>query len=322
MAALFFPIIIAGLLYYILRPVVRTFSKTKYIPQPIAILLVFVIVGGLLYLGINLAGGVIVHQIQQISEQLPKKIDKLASETKHLVNTTQIGPFSFAELKQKSLSYLSDLLKAIGSNLAGIISAITSVAVTLVIVPFILFYLLKDDYRFAGMMEKLIPSGHIKEGKMILSDIDNTLSAYIVGQLTVAFVDGVLMYIGYIIIDLHYAAVLGLFVMVTAIIPLLGPVLGVLPAIVIALIQNPVLALYVLVLVIVVQQLEGNLVSPLVLGKRLDIHPLSIILLLIVAGALYGFIGILIAIPLYAVLKVTIKNFYKLYQLHKDKDAT
>ncbi|GAA0608722.1 hypothetical protein GCM10009001_27590 [Virgibacillus siamensis] len=125
------------------------------------------------------------------------------------------------------------------------------------------------------------------------------------------------MYIGYLIIGIPYAAVLGIFVMVTAIIPLIGPILGILPAIMVSLLLNPVKVIYILILTIVVQQLEGNLISPQVLGKRLDLHPLTVILLLVVAGALYGFIGVLLAIPLYAVLKVTSKNLYKIYQLRE-----
>ncbi|GAA0599208.1 AI-2E family transporter [Virgibacillus siamensis] len=314
-ATLFFPIIFAGLLYYILKPVVKLFSKPKYMTKSLSILLVYIIIGILTFLVGHFAGSVISQQFEQFSNQIPNKIEQLTKETKHLVNSSQLESFSFQELKQKAVSYFGNLLNGIGSNISQIISLITGIATTLVIVPFILFYFLKDDRQFASLIEKLIPKNYYEEGKTLLNDIDHTLSAYIIGQLTVAFVDGFLMYIGYLILGVPYAAILGIFVMITAIIPLIGPLLGIIPAIMLGLLQNPVMVIYIFILMIAVQQLEGNLISPQVLGKRLDLHPLTVILLLIVAGALYGFIGVLLAVPLYAVLKVTIKNFYKLYRL-------
>lgn len=314
---LFFPIIISGLFYYILRPVVRVFSKPKYINHSVAIIAVYALVALLVYLFVLFLGGSIADQAKQLTNELPAKVENTVEQTKTLIEKNNFGMFSVEEIKQKSITFLSDLAQTIGDNITGIIGTVTSVATVFVIVPFILFYFLKDGDRLLPYLLKFIPDKHSEEGGRILKDIDRTLASYILGQLTVGLVDGVLMYIGYLVIDLNYAIVLAMFVVITAVIPLLGPVLGVLPAILIALIQDPIMAIYILIILLIVQQLEGNLVSPAVLGKRLQLHPLTVILLLVVAGTLYGFVGILIAIPLYAVLKVTIKNFYKFYRLRK-----
>ncbi|ASN03947.1 AI-2E family transporter [Virgibacillus necropolis] len=316
-AILFFPIIISGLFYYILRPVVDLFSKPRYMNRSIAIIAVYVLFAAMVFLFIQLVGTKIVDQAQQITEQFPSQVEDTVEQTKNLIEKNNFGMFSVEEIKQKSITFLSDLAQTIGNNITAIIGAITSVATVLILVPFILFYFLKDGDKLLPYLLKFIPNKHLDEGERILKDIDRTLASYILGQLTVGLVDGVLMYIGYMIIDLDYALVLAMFVIITAVVPLIGPALGVLPAILIALIQDPVMVVYVLIILLIVQQLEGNLVSPAVFGKRLQLHPLTIILLLVVAGALYGFVGILIAIPLYAVLKVTIKNFYKLYRLRK-----
>lgn len=316
-AILFFPIAIAGLFYYILRPVVRLFSKPKYINHSVAILIVYALVVFVIFLFVHFVGKDIVQQAQQLTDELPAKVEKTVEQTKTLIENNNFGMLSVEEIKQKLITFLSDLAQKIGDNITNIIGAITSVATVLVIVPFILFYFLKDGDKLLPYLLKLIPDKHLNEGERILKDIDRTLAAYILGQLTVGLVDGILMYIGYLVIDLDYALVLALFVIITAVVPLLGPALGVLPAILIALIQDPIMVVYVLIILLIVQQLEGNLVSPAIFGKRLQLHPLTVILLLLVAGALYGFIGILIAIPVYAVSKVTIKNFYKFYRLRK-----
>ncbi|WP_404456273.1 AI-2E family transporter [Virgibacillus necropolis] len=316
-AILFFPIIISGLFYYVLRPVVRLFSKPKYMNRSIAILAVYALVAVIVFLFIQLVGGRIADQAQQLTDQLPSKVENTVEQTKELIAENNFGMLSVEEIKRKTITFLSDLAQTIGDNITEIVGAITSVATVLIIVPFILFYFLKDGERLLPYLLNFIPDKHLDEGERILKDIDRTLASYILGQLTVGLVDGTLMYIGYMMIDLNYALVLALFVIITAVVPLIGPAIGVLPAILIALIQDPVMVFYVLIILLVVQQLEGNLVSPAVFGKRLQLHPLTIILLLVVAGSLYGFVGILIAIPLYAVLKVTIKNFYKFYQLRK-----
>jgi predicted PurR-regulated permease PerM len=319
-ATLFFPFLIAGLLYYLLRPVVYLLSKPKYVPRPVAILIIYAAIIGAIYLIVHFAGDFFSHQISELTKTLPKDLKSLEGNTKQFINENNIDMFSFAEIKHKLMGYLGNIMHGISQNIMGIIAAITSIATVLIIVPFVLFYLLKDDIRLAPFLLKFLPAHHAEEGSKILKDIDRTLSAYILGQATVAVVDGVLMYIGYLIIGLDYAIFLALFVILTAVIPLLGPILGVLPAIILASMQDPILIIYILILLLVVQQLEGNLVSPFILGKRLNLHPLTILLLLLVAGALYGFIGILIAVPLYSILKVTVTNFYRFYRLRKKEN--
>ncbi|AXI07664.1 AI-2E family transporter [Oceanobacillus zhaokaii] len=314
---LFFPIVIAGLLYYILRPVVSLFSKSKYIPRSIAILVVYAVITGIVFLIFHFGGESISEQVNDMVKVIPENIEQMTGEAEEFMDEKNINMFSVDQFKQKGMTYLGNLTQSIGQNITDIVKALTSVATVLIIVPFILFYLLKEGDQLIPFLLKFIPENHNAEGKKILKDIDGTIAAYIIGQLTVALVNGVLMYLGYLFIGLDYAAFLALFVVMTAVVPFLGPILGILPAIVFGSIQSPEMVLYILIVLVVVQQLEGNLVSPLVLGNRLDIHPLTIILLLVVAGSIYGFIGILIAIPLYAVLKVTIKNLYRFYLLRQ-----
>ena len=112
-----------------------------------------------------------------------------------------------------------------------------------------------------------------------------------------------------------------IFATLLIVVPFLGPFLGTIPAIISGLLINPLTALKVLILLIIVQQIEGHLITPQVMGKRLDIHPLTVILLLLVSGSLYGFIGILIAIPTYSVVKVIIQNFIKFYKLRSSEGS-
>ncbi|WP_227936932.1 AI-2E family transporter [Alkalihalobacillus deserti] len=312
---LFFPLIFAGLLYYILKPVVHFLSKTKYIPRTLAISLVFsVIIGGMVGGGFAI-GGTIENQVIQFGEEIPGIIEQNEEQTKQIINKNNFGLFSYEEVKQKLITYIGNQIENLNDDVANMLSTLTNFITVMILVPFILFYFLKDGHRLLPFLLNFLPEKHMEEGKKLLYDMDKTLSTYISGQMIVAVVNGVLMYIGYLIIGLDYALVLAFIVVITAVIPIIGPALAILPAIVIALMNDPFMVVKILILLIIVQQLEGNFVSPRIIGNKLSIHPLTVILLLLAAGSLYGFIGILIAIPVYSLLKVVVKNLYRFYRL-------
>ena len=128
---------------------------------------------------------------------------------------------------------------------------------------------------------------------------------------------GLLAFIGYIIIDVPYALLMALIVAVTNIIPYVGPILGGAPAVIIALFDSPFQALLVIIVITIAQQIEGNFLSPLILGKSLDIHPATVIILLLVAGNIAGVVGMVLAVPMYAVCKTIVSSFVRLFNSKK-----
>ncbi|RBP90528.1 putative PurR-regulated permease PerM [Cytobacillus firmus] len=316
-ATIFFPVLIAGILYYILRPLVRLVSRP--LPKTASIIVIFAVVLGAGYLGFNAIGNLIGGQVTELSENLPAKMEDLSDETEKVVEKNNMGMFSYDQVKNKALNFLETILSGAGENVMKVFSTITSIVTVLVVVPFILFYFLKDDHKLRPFLLKYLPDKHEEEGNKILGDIDKTLFSYVTGQFIVAVVDGVLMYIGYMIIGLDYALTLAFFAMFLTVVPFLGPVLGIIPAIFIGLLQGPGMVLKIVLVLIAVQLLESNLVSPHVMGKRLNLHPLTVIIILMAAGSIYGFIGILIAIPFYSVVKVLVKDFRRFYRLRTRK---
>jgi predicted PurR-regulated permease PerM len=167
---------------------------------------------------------------------------------------------------------------------------------------------------------RLLPKKQRIEGRKILSDMDSKLSSYIQGQILVSLCVGVLMFAGFLIIGIDYALILALVAMFTNVIPFVGPWIGTVPALIVALIDSPVMVGKVLIVIIVVQQFESNFISPQIMGKKMAIHPLTIILLLIVAGRFAGIIGMLLAVPTYAVCKVVVSHTYRLFKLRNRVD--
>ncbi|NGP44245.1 AI-2E family transporter [Bacillaceae bacterium SIJ1] len=303
------PIILAGILYYLLRPVVRFLSK--YIWQTAAILIVFVaLLGGLFLIGAAV-GEFLINQFQELVKQWPVILDAGSRQVNDILQMIDFESDIVQEMRDNTLDFLKSSVGTIGNNVIGIAGAVTNAVTVTVVIPFILFYLLKDDGQLLPSMLKWSPASFQTHVKETLKEMDQTIAAYVLGQMLVACVIGLFMFIGYLIIGLPFAAVLALFALVTSFIPFLGPFLGILPAIVIAIPEGTFMLVKVLIVFVIVQQAEGNLVSPQIMGNRLNVHPVTVILVILATGSVFGFIGILIAVPVYAVIKVIVLSTVK-----------
>lgn len=319
-ATIFAPVLIGGLLYYLLRPFVRLLMR--YTSKIAGIGIVFAAIILTLSVLLYFFGPVITNQVESLVNLAPSTVEEVTAESNDRLADFQLGGVTGPEIKAWALDYLENLSEGLLNNVMDILTMVMNIAIVLIVVPFVLFFLLKDDEKFVPHLTKYLPEEHKLEGEKLLKDVDRTLSAFIVGQAIVAAVVGTLMYVGYLIIGLDYALSLSIFAMFLIIVPFLGPLIGVIPALFVALMSGDMwMAAKVILVLLVVQQLEGNLVTPNIMSNRLNIHPLTIILLLMIAGALYGFIGILIAIPAYAVLKTLVHNFRLFNRLRKKREV-
>ncbi|MBM7613882.1 AI-2E family transporter [Alkaliphilus hydrothermalis] len=316
-----FPLIVTLLFYYLLRPLVRILMKHK-LPKVPSILVSFLVpVGGLTLLGI-LVGSTIVSEFNQlISREFPRVVNMVEKRVTDMMVSGDLDFLATENMIEKVTSFIEKTAPALGVGIFSSISSVTSVVTALLLVPFILFYFLKDDSMASNRFIKLFPLEYQDETEKILSDIDKTLSSFITGQAMVSVVIGVLMYIGYLIIGLKYALVLALFALLTAMIPFFGPILGVIPALFIGFSYNISMILKILIVMVIVQQLEGNLITPQIMGKRIHTHPVTIILVILLAASLFGFVGILLAIPTYAVLKVFVQNALEIYRMIRRENS-
>lgn len=320
---LFAPIILAGVMYYLLRPLVNLVAR--YVPRGLAILSIYLMFIGLITLLLFLIGPTLQQQVNSLVKNTPNIVNDIRDftaelqENEYIARFQQDERFSLEEISGKIADNLNAYLTAFGSNVINVISAITGFIVLLVIIPFVLFYMLKDGNSLPDQIIKFIPRQHEREGRDVLKDMDTAISSYIQGQIIVSIFVGVLIYIGFLIIGLEYSLVLALIAMFTNVIPFIGPFIGTIPSIVVAFFDEPIMALWVLIVVIIVQQLESNLVSPQVMGKKLDVHPLTIILLLLVASKFAGLLGLLLAVPTYAISKVVVLHTIRFINLRKVK---
>ena len=315
-AAIFAPILASIILYYILRPIVRLLQKIR-IPKTISIILSFLISILIIVLIVTNIGVIIVQQFNSLTNLLYKNFDISIFSNNTFFDNNIIQSLPLEELKKRALQILDRLMDNSKNFFMSIISTVTNISTIVLMIPFILFYFLKDDELFAKKLIACLPKKYAYDTRKVLIDIDKALSSYLVGQMIVALADGVLMYIGYLIIGIKYPLILSVFVIITAIIPFFGPYIGIVPAIFVALTMNPWMVLKVFLLQTIVQQIDGNFIAPQIMKQKLNVHPVTVILLLVIGSALYGFVGLLIIVPVYSALTVTIKNIYKIYRTEK-----
>lgn len=323
---LFLPFLLAGVLFYLLRPVVNLLAKYK-IPRVVSILVIYFAVIGLITFIVFLIGPTLQRQVMNLVDNAPMLFDEVRKVIINLESNQWIEEqfdasenFSIENITENIADSLGTAFDFIGSNIAGFVGAVTSFVLIIIILPFILFFLLKDGDKAPEHVLRFLPEKQQVEGKRILSDMDDKLSSYIQGQLIVSVFVGTLMYISYLIIGLEYSLILALVAMVTNVVPFIGPWIGTFPAVIVAIIDSWMSMVWVIVAIIIVQQIESNLISPNVMGKKLSVHPLTIIILILVAGRFAGLIGLILAVPLYAVTKVVVSHTYRLLELRKKVD--
>ncbi|MDO3393783.1 AI-2E family transporter [Ligilactobacillus sp. 110_WCHN] len=323
---LFAPFLIAGFLFYLLNPLVKMLMKIKIkkfkVKRPLAITIVFLLLVSVLGLVISFFIPRLIEQIKSLVIGLPGYLSELQRFLTNLFNNSHIDWLQKVDLHSymnKFEGSLTSILKkfilSLTTSLGSVIGTITSVTVTLVTVPFILFYMLKDGEKLVPTVEKFFPEHNRSKVARLLHEMSATLSRYISGQMIECLFVGTFSAIGYSMTGIPYALLVGLFAGITNIIPYLGPYIGLMPALFLAFSKSLPTVFWVIVVCIVVQQLDGNLVYPNVIGKSLHLHPLTIIIILLVAGNIAGLLGMILGVPLYAVTKVVVKFVYDIAQI-------
>lgn len=150
----------------------------------------------------------------------------------------------------------------------------------------------------------MTPKKWRKQGRAFVRDVDASLGGYIRGQIIVCAVIGLISSLLFWVVGMQYPLLLGAIIGITNVIPYFGPIIGAIPAVIIAATMSVKMVLIIAVIVLVLQFLEGNILSPLIVGKSLHMHPLFIMLALLAGGEIGGITGMVLSIPILAVLKV------------------
>lgn len=308
--AIILPLLLGGVLYYMTEPIQRFLEKRKF-PRWASIVSILVALALVAWGFFAIVGPPVTQQVNKLVENAPtigKELDKMKD-----VILDQKG--ELPEKLEESLDAAADSLQTIAVNfgkwIVQFLQSLFQAVFLLILVPFFFIFMLKDHEKFAPVIYNLFTGERREWVKKTLSDIDNVLRSYIQGQFLISAILAMLIFIGYKIIGLEYALLLALFALFMNLIPFIGPWIAVTPAVVIAFLDEPKMVILVAIVTLVAQQIDSNLITPNVMGKSLDIHPLTVITIILAAGNIAGFVGIIVAIPVYAVAKVIVRNVYE-----------
>lgn len=307
---IFIPVLLSGVLFYISEPFQRWLEK-KGLPRWASISTIVLVLAGLVTGLLLIIGNPIAEQVNRLVQNSPNIGDKIMEATDFILENKDNLPPQVENFVDSVTSSIQDIVVVGSKSIVNFVSGTVSTIFTLILVPFFYIFMLKDHEKFAPNIYKIFTGERRIWVKNTLEDINEALKNYVQGQVLVSLILATMMFIGYLIIGLEYALLLSIFSFFMNMIPFIGPWISLAPAILVAIIQDPVLVIWVCVITLVAQQLESNLITPNIMGKSLDIHPLTVITVVLAAGNIGGFIAIMIGIPTYAVLKVIIKNIYE-----------
>ena len=321
-AAVGAPIILAGIFYYLLNPMVDWVEQKYHVSRTVTIAGQFIILALLIVWGLAVFIPWISDQVVSLVHHWPTYWRRMVNIVDDMTSDKRFDGVNDwlnetnDDLTKWLTNYSTEYAKRGISGVGSVLGTLTSTVITLVTFPLILFYLLKDGHQMPGYMAKFLPQKMQKSFLATIDDVNKQISNYIRGQLSVAFAVMIMFAIGYTIIGLPYGWLIAIVSGILNIIPFLGSFLAMVPAIVVGLFVSPVMLVSVLIVFMIEQTLEGKIIAPKLLGNSLQIHPVTVMIILLSAGNIFGLMGVVFGIPGYAIVKVLLSRVYYWWQAH------
>lgn len=303
--------VLAFVIYYLFGPAVNRLERSG-LNRTLAITILFIVGGFVFTILLTSFYPIISAQVATLRSEIPKYITGTTNLIKNVESQLAFMSEIFENLNliEQTEDYLSELTKSIFEDLPLVLSQ--SVTVTL-LAPFFAFFMLKDGPTLAKRFFGLVPNNLFEASLHLRHQINSQLGAFIRARILEAALVGGIVWIGLWVMNFPFAPILALFAALANLIPYVGPIIGILPAIIIAIINGYSFlgTLAVSIPYIIAQVIDIFFIIPIVVAKIVDLHPVTVIVSFIVGAELLGVLGMVIAIPVASVLKVTIFNVYR-----------
>lgn len=308
----FFTITLSAIFAYILNPLVR-YLESKGMKRIFAVITLYFMILGILFILAFLVIPTSSREIGRLINNMPLYFTNIKDLVDNLYNRYySLGdlPPIIQGVENAVIENIARIEGALGSGIERFIQgAINSFSkiISSILIPILTFYFLIDKDFFKKKIIELIPIKYRTEVIYLADEIDTSVSQFLRGRLIMAIFVGVVTAIFLLIMDVDFALVIGFITMIADIIPYIGPFLGFLPAVIFAFISSPIKALWVSIFFILIQWAENNIIGPKILGSSIGMHPLTILISIIIGGAIFGVLGMILSVPLIAISKI----FYK-----------
>lgn len=302
---------VALFLAALMHPAAR-WGAAKRIPKGLMVILIYLLLFSLLAASFALIIPTLVHQLGSLSQIIGSSIVALSGSIQSLREFTE--QYGLAGNLSAGVASLQGQASRAATGLFATLTGLFGGMAGFVIVLVMAFYMVVQDREAVRMFYSLVPEKYQALSARLLSQVEVKIGRWLIGQLMLSLIIGVAYYIGLLILGVQGALALSIFAGFAEFIPYLGPILGGIPIIIVALSDSVVKALFALGLVIIIQQLENHIVVPRLMQKAVGLNPLISIVALLVGAKLFGIFGALLAIPIATALSVVLAELYNYKQ--------
>ena len=314
--AVFAPLILAGAIVFLLNPVVTRLTQ-RGLPRAVSTGVAYLAVAGVIALAAVSIFPLAAQQADGLAEEWPA-IERRAE--RWIEDVAQNSQGTFFEFDR---SELQDALDGGESTLADQLAQARRIGMVLfhfvlivVLAPIIAFYLLVDLPHLTKVARSLVPLKYRAEIELVMRRLNRAIGGFFRGQLAVAVLVGVMVSIGLAVIGLRFWFLVGMIAGLFNMIPLVGPWVGGIPGVIIALTTGDMMqALGVVIVMVIAQQIDNHFITPQVMQRAVSLHPAAVILALLAGGTLGGFFGLLLAVPVAAALKILVGHIWRAHVL-------
>jgi predicted PurR-regulated permease PerM len=313
------PLAFAAGLVLLLNPVVNRLQLLR-LPRPLATLLAFVALVGIVVAAGFLLVPVIRRQAADFASALPRLYESIILWVEDTSQTLglELGPvLTFESVRlwvqdPANQAAIQQVLGDFGAGAGRLIRGVTETAAIMILAPILALYMLLDLPRTQVLAKELTPPGYRDEAVHVAHQVVTALGSFVRGQLLVAFIVGLASSIGLLLIDMPFWLIIGILAGVLNLVPFVGPLVGGALAALVALLNgNPVQALVAVGIFTLIQQTDNHVITPLVQRARVNLSPLVIMLALIIGGSLAGLLGVLVAVPTVAAVRIVAGHLWR-----------
>lgn len=318
------PLFIGFVIAWLLNPIVTKMHK-KGIPRIVGSLLVYTVFLVFIYIFLRILIPTLYTQINDLIATLPAILDKFKNIISDFIDQVSISGVDLTSFKDNIFAsvgnYLVNFTNSLPDSIIGILGSLASGIGTILISLVVGLYMLFDFDAIATHFLKLVPNKNKYEIEVLLTDIGIEVRKTVSGTLLVALMVFICDTIGFAMVGLNALLLFGIFCGLTDLIPYIGPYIGGAAAVIVGFSQGSFTGIAVLIICVIVQLVENYILQPIVMSKTTQLHPVTIIVGLLVFAYYFGIVGMIIATPCIALLKVIFRFIVKKYDLFKDDEV-
>lgn len=307
-----YPFLMSFFIAYLLNPLVSKLESTG-LNRRMGILIIFFAVVLIIVFTCFFMGPALVKDLGKLMGSLPEYSAKLFE----LIKNWQDGVRGIG-LPSAILGIIDSNFYRIQNYIASYIASFTNLIIrtlsrifSIALIPVLVYYFLKDFKNISEKIFLILPKKYRYHAERIGTSIDCIFGNYVRGQLLLSFIVSAMTTVALFVIGVDYALIIGVINGITNIIPYFGPVIGAVPAVIVAFLESPVKALYTIIAIIIIQQIESDLICPKITGNSVGLHPLTVMFALVAGGELFGATGLILGVPVVAAIKVIYRDIMK-----------